>query len=144
MHDGDSVTTIEGLGTPDAPSPLQRAFLEHDGFQCGYCTPGIVMAASALLAKQLEADLLVMATDIDGVYRDWGTPNARRIERAGPDDLADVQFAAGSMGPKVEAACAFVTRTGKRAVIGALEEIEEMVAGHAGTQIVDPGALPFD
>lgn len=100
--------------------------------------------ASALLAKQLEADLLVMATDVDGVYRGWGTPAAERITHASPDDLADEEFARGSMGPKVEAACAFVSRTGKRATIGSLDEIEGMVAGTHGTQIVDPGALPFD
>ncbi|UYH55017.1 2Fe-2S iron-sulfur cluster-binding protein [Qipengyuania sp. SS22] len=51
MHDGDSVTTIEGLGTPDAPSALQRAFLEHDGFQCGYCTPGQICSATALIEE---------------------------------------------------------------------------------------------
>lgn len=49
MHDGDEITTIEGLGTPEAPSPLQLAFLEHDGFQCGYCTPGQICSATALL-----------------------------------------------------------------------------------------------
>ena len=51
MHDGDSVTTIEGLGTPDAPSALQRAFLEHDGFQCGYCTPGQICSATAMIEE---------------------------------------------------------------------------------------------
>ena len=49
MHDGDSVTTIEGLGTPDDPSALQRAFHDHDGFQCGYCTPGQICSATAML-----------------------------------------------------------------------------------------------
>ena len=49
MHDGSEVTTIEGLGTPDAPSEMQKAFLEHDGFQCGYCTPGQICSATALL-----------------------------------------------------------------------------------------------
>lgn len=91
--------------------------------------------ASALLAKQLDAELLVMATDIDGVYRNWGTPEAALIRRASPADLQDAQFAAGSMGPKVEAACAFVKRTGGRAAIGALHEIEQIVEGQAGTQI---------
>ena len=51
MHDGDSVTTIEGLGTPEEPSALQRAFLEHDGFQCGYCTPGQICSATAMLQE---------------------------------------------------------------------------------------------
>ena len=49
MHDGDAVQTIEGLGTETDPSPLQRAFLEHDGYQCGYCTPGQICSATALL-----------------------------------------------------------------------------------------------
>lgn len=51
MHDGDSITTIEGLGTPDAPSALQRAFHDHDGFQCGYCTPGQICSATAMLEE---------------------------------------------------------------------------------------------
>ena len=51
MHDGDEVTTIEGLGTPDNPSALQKAFVEHDGFQCGYCTPGQVCSATAMLQE---------------------------------------------------------------------------------------------
>jgi xanthine dehydrogenase YagT iron-sulfur-binding subunit len=49
MHDGDEVTTIEGIGTPEAPSALQAAFVKHDGFQCGYCTPGQICAATAML-----------------------------------------------------------------------------------------------
>jgi xanthine dehydrogenase YagT iron-sulfur-binding subunit len=51
MHDGDEVTTIEGLGTPDAMHPLQRAFVKHDGFQCGYCTPGQICSAAAMLQE---------------------------------------------------------------------------------------------
>lgn len=49
MHEGDSVTTIEGLGKPDDLSAMQKAFLEHDGFQCGYCTPGQICSATAML-----------------------------------------------------------------------------------------------
>ncbi len=49
MHDGDEITTIEGLGTPNALSPLQAAFVAHDGYQCGYCTPGQICSATALL-----------------------------------------------------------------------------------------------
>lgn len=51
MHEGDSVTTIEGLGSPAEPSAMQLAFLKHDGFQCGYCTPGQICAATALLEE---------------------------------------------------------------------------------------------
>jgi len=49
MHEGDEITTIEGLGAPDALHPLQAAFVRHDGFQCGYCTPGQIVSASAML-----------------------------------------------------------------------------------------------
>ena len=92
--------------------------------------------ASALLAFELEADLLIMATDTDGVYLDWGTEDAHRIERTTPDEIEKYEFAAGSMGPKVEAAADFVSRTGQRAVIGALADIPAMVEGTAGTQFV--------
>ena len=92
--------------------------------------------ASSLLAFELEADLLIMATDTDGVYLDWGTEEARRIERTTPDEIEKYEFAAGSMGPKVEAAADFVSRSGLRAVIGALADIPAMVEGTAGTQFV--------
>jgi len=49
MHDGDRITTIEGLGDPDHMHPMQRAFVKHDGFQCGYCTPGQICSAVAML-----------------------------------------------------------------------------------------------
>ncbi|MEQ3747843.1 MAG: 2Fe-2S iron-sulfur cluster-binding protein [Celeribacter sp.] len=49
MHDGDEITTIEGLGTPDDMSALQKAFVKHDGYQCGYCTPGQICSATAML-----------------------------------------------------------------------------------------------
>ncbi len=51
MHDGDSVTTIEGLGTPGTPHPMQAAFVKHDGYQCGYCTPGQICSAVAVLEE---------------------------------------------------------------------------------------------
>jgi carbamate kinase len=91
--------------------------------------------ATELLARELEADLYIMATDVDGVYLDWGTPNARKIERATVSELQAYDFAAGSMGPKVEAGCTFVRKTGKRAAIGSLADIEAIVAGKAGTII---------
>jgi carbamate kinase len=91
--------------------------------------------ASALLAHELEADLLVLATDVDGIYVDWGTPKARPLRRTTPDELRGYPFASGSMGPKVEAACEFVAQTGRRAAIGALADIERMVAGDAGTMV---------
>ncbi len=92
--------------------------------------------ASSLLARELEADLFVMATDVDGVYADWGTPNQRRLDRVTSAELRTMDFPAGSMGPKVDAATEFVETTGRRAVIGSLEEIDALVAGSAGTNVV--------
>ena len=92
--------------------------------------------ASALLAFELDAVLLILATDTDGVYLDWGTEDAHRIERATPEEMELHDFEEGSMGPKVEAACDFVRRSGGRAVIGALSDLEGMVAGTTGTQFV--------
>ncbi|MDE4908289.1 carbamate kinase [Methanogenium marinum] len=91
--------------------------------------------ASALLAQETEADLLIMATDVDGVYEKWGTPDARRIVSTSPDALNSGDFPDGSMGPKVEAACRFANIPGKRAVIGALADIPTMVARTSGTQV---------
>jgi len=51
MHEGDHITTIEGLGTPDKMHPMQAAFVKHDGYQCGYCTPGQICSAVAVLAE---------------------------------------------------------------------------------------------
>ncbi len=92
--------------------------------------------ASALLAAELEADLLVVATDTDAVYLDWGTPAQRAIRAASPAHLAQFGFPDGSMGPKVEAAAAFAASApGRVAVIGALGDLPEMLAGTRGTRI---------
>ena len=56
MHEGDDVQTIEGLGTPDNLHPMQAAFIKHDGYQCGYCTPGQICSAVAVL-KEIEAGI---------------------------------------------------------------------------------------
>ena len=92
--------------------------------------------ATELLAREVGADLFIMATDVDGVYTGWGTPEQRKLERVTPSELRELPFAAGSMGPKVEAAVRFVEATGNRAAIGGLHEIEAIVDGHAGTQVV--------
>jgi carbamate kinase len=94
--------------------------------------------ASELLAREVGAELFVMATDVDGVYVDWGTPQQRRLDRVTVSELRQMPFAAGSMGPKVEAAIRFAERTGMRAAIGSLVEIEAIVDERAGTQVV-PG-----
>ena len=71
QYEGRSVTTIEGLGSDGAPHPLQEAFIEHDGFQCGYCTPGQIMSATAMLAEveagwpsAVTADLVAARADL--------------------------------------------------------------------------------
>jgi carbamate kinase len=91
--------------------------------------------ASELLAREVVADVFVMVTDVDGVYIGWGTPDQRKLERTTPEELRRLDFAAGSMGPKVEAACRFVETTGGRAAIGGLADIEHIVEGTAGTQV---------
>ncbi len=93
--------------------------------------------ASALLAEEVGADCLILATDVDAVYRGWGTPEERPIRHASPADLRHQDFPSGSMGPKVEAACTFVENTGRKATIGALEDIAKMLAGEAGT-VIEP------
>ncbi|PAU59987.1 carbamate kinase [Pseudomonas sp. PIC25] len=90
---------------------------------------------SALLAEQLDADLLVIATDVDAAYIDWGKPTQKAIAQAHPDELERLGFAAGSMGPKVQAACEFARHTGKVAVIGSLADIQAIVQGEAGTRV---------
>ena len=91
--------------------------------------------ATELLARELGADLYVMLTDADAVYVDWGKPTQKAIRRASPAALAEMQFAAGSMGPKVEAACRFASATGKSAAIGALADLGRIIAGEAGTVV---------
>ena len=92
--------------------------------------------ASSLLAFELDADLLIMATDTDGVYLDWGGDSEKIISRTTPEEIGEYAFDKGSMGPKVEAACTFVERSGERAVIGSLNDIQKMVEGLAGTQFL--------
>ncbi len=100
--------------------------------------------AAALLADALDADALLLLTDVDAVYRDWGTDRARPIRQATAEALRVERFAAGSMGPKVEAACRFVSdrplaadRPARFASIGALAEVGALLAGAAGTRITD-------
>jgi carbamate kinase len=95
--------------------------------------------ASARLAIDLEADLLVIVTDVDAAYADWGTPEERPIRRATPAALAACGFAEGSMGPKIRAACQFVEQTGGRAAIGSIHDIAGLIRGEVGTIVVaDP------
>jgi len=156
--DGDSMRRV-------VPSPVPRRIFEHrpirwlldqgcvvicaggGGIPTAY-RPGRELVgveavidtdrASALLARDIEADMLIMATDAQAVFVGFGTPQQRAITTAGPDVLLteyEAEFAAGSMLPKVVAACDFAKATGKPAMIGALADIDAMLAGTAGTRV---------
>jgi carbamate kinase len=99
---------------------------------------------SELLAREVGADLFIMATDADGVFVGWGTPEAKAIHRASPSAMSAYQFPAGSMGPKVDAACRFARATGKTAAIGSLADLPAIVRGDKGTLISESfGELEF-
>ncbi len=66
MHDGDEITTIEGIGTPELLSALQKAFVEKDGYQCGYCTPGQIMSATALMQEIAAGEPSYVSEGLDG------------------------------------------------------------------------------
>jgi carbamate kinase len=90
---------------------------------------------SELLARQLDCDFFIMATDADAVFVDWGKPNAKAFRRASPAAMRQYSFPAGSMGPKVDAACHFAEATGKQAAIGSLKDLPAILRGQAGTII---------
>ena len=119
------VTCVGGGGIP-----VVRA--EHGGYR------GIEAVidkdlSTALIAQLLGADVLVLLTDTDGVYDGWGRPEARRIDHATPAELRALGVAAGSMGPKVEAACRFVEAGGRFAAIGNLDDALALAEGGGGT-----------
>jgi carbamate kinase len=130
---GTLVIAAGGGGIPVVPKPggggLQGVEAVIDKDLC-----------SALIATELQADCLIIATDVDAVYLDWGLPTQRAVGRTTSQALATHAFAAGSMAPKVQAACGFVRASGRRAAIGALGDIVALLAGHRGTQITDTAA----
>jgi carbamate kinase len=94
---------------------------------------------TSVLAEALDADVLMILTDVPHVVRNYGTPQAEPLLRATPTGLQHEDFAAGSMGPKVDAACRFVEVTGDMAAIGRLEDAQDILAGRAGTIITPRG-----
>jgi carbamate kinase len=96
---------------------------------------------AALIARDLRADALVLLTDVAGVLDGWGTEGARLVRRLPVSVARRSAFAAGTMGPKVEACCRFVEGGGRFAAIGALDDAEAVVAGILGTTIVREGVL---
>ncbi len=95
---------------------------------------------TALLAIQLQADALLLLTDVANVQLDYGTPSARAIGRTTAEALRKLDFAAGSMGPKVEGACRFVEATGGMAAIGRLADAAQVLDGEAGTILYPNGS----
>ncbi|WP_195822691.1 carbamate kinase [Roseobacter sp. MH60115] len=91
--------------------------------------------ASGLLARALEADAFLMLTDVEGVYSGWGTPDQALITHLSPEEVAQMDFPAGSMGPKVDAACEFAEATGGFAAIGRLSDTLDLINGTTGTRI---------
>ena len=99
--------------------------------------------ASELLAEDVGADLFLMATDVDGVYLDWGTPEQRRLGQVTPEELAGYQFAAGSMGPKVKAAVRFAARPAGGRPSARWPTSPRSWPGKAGTNVVTSGGGRF-
>jgi carbamate kinase len=97
--------------------------------------------ASALLAIEIGADALLIVTDVDAVYENWGTPDQRAIQRATPAELGASEFAAGSMGPKVRAACWFAEQSGGFAAIGSIHDTPALLRGEAGTRVALEAAV---
>lgn len=93
-------------------------------------------ATSSLLARSVDATKLVLLTDVSGVATGWGTDDVRWLHTVAPDTLRRLEFAAGSMGPKISAVCDFVETTGRAAAIGSLDELPEILSGSAGTTVV--------
>ena len=144
------------------PSPLPQRIVEGDAIETliaqghliictggggipvtwdGQCLTGIEAVidkdmSAAYLAKQIKADALLILTDADAVYLDWGKPTQHPLRVTSPTELAGVKFDAGSMGPKVEASCEFVKATGGMVGIGSLEDGLAILKGEAGTNIV--------
>ncbi len=99
---------------------------------------------AALLACAVSADVLLLLTDVEAVIDGFGTPGARPVSQATPDQLRARSLPAGSMGPKVDAACRFVEATGRLAAIGRLDDASALLAGEAGTTVVCRRAATFE
>lgn len=139
LDSGTVVICTGGGGIPTMYLPEER--LEFDDDHNPRTLVGVEAVidkdrSSAVLAQDLEADLLVIATDAPAVFLDYGTPTQREVAAASPDAISAYAFPEGSMGPKVEAACAFArSAPGRVAAIGALADIRGILAGSHGTRI---------
>ena len=100
-------------------------------------------ATSALLARELGASQLLLLTDVRGIAAGWGTSQERWLRLVAPETLRSLSFPAGSMGPKVSAVCDFVENTGRRATIGALDDLPSILAGEAGTTVLPKAGVSY-
>ena len=92
--------------------------------------------ASSLLACELKADCFIIATDVQGIFTDWDSGKQNLLHKTTPQSLRSMHFQAGSMGPKVQAVCRFVEKTGQKALIGSLDRLSDMLKGQSGTEII--------
>jgi len=141
LDSGTVVICTGGGGIPTMYLPEER--LEFDDDHNPRTLVGVEAVidkdrSSAVLARDLGADALVIATDAPAVYLDYGTPQQREVAAASPEAISAYPFPEGSMGPKVEAACDFArSGPGRFAAIGALGDIRGILAGTHGTRISD-------
>ena len=138
LETGRTVICAGGGGVP--------VVREANGDLCGVDAVVDKDLTTSLLAVRLQADALLLLTDVANVQRDYGTPHARAIDKTTVDTLRGIDFATGSMGPKVEGACRFVEATGGMAAIGRLADAARLLNGETGT-VVYPnesiaGAIP--
>jgi carbamate kinase len=126
-NEGRCVICTGGGGIPVVP--------RHDGGFRGVEAVVDKDLAAALLATELNADALLLLTDVDAVYRNWGEPSQERIGVTSVEELRSLSLPAGSMGPKVEAICRFAERSGGFAAIGSLDSARATLSGAAGTCI---------
>ena len=133
VREGIIVVCAGGGGIPVVPVP--------DGGYAGIEAVIDKDFAGALVATLLHADAFLMLTDVDAAYEGWGTPTARPIGVTTPEELGRLSFPAGSMGPKVEAACRFVRANGGFAAIGALADAPRLIERSAGTIVAAPAPV---
>ena len=133
VREGIIVVCAGGGGIPVVPVP--------DGGYAGIEAVIDKDFAGALVATLLHADAFLMLTDVDAAYEGWGTPTARPIGVTTPEELGRLSFPAGSMGPKVEAACRFVRANGGFAAIGALADAPRLIERSAGTIVAAPASV---
>lgn len=131
LADGNVVICAGGGGTP---------VVEENGSYQGMEAVVDKDLAASVLAQSLQAEALLILTEADAVYLDWGTPKARALRTATVDDLRPLAAPDGAMGPKAEAAIQFVEMTGHPAYIGALRDAPAILRGEKGT-LIAPAAV---